>query len=212
MAMAGGGGSGSFSESQTQGQGYGQGTSQSQGTSEATRGQAEKISAMGQYATSLLPQIYRQNRIANIGLPGYQDQMSQVSGGNLLDMPTINSGQVWDPAQIQAQVNAATSYNDAQLQNTMRQNAQHAAAQGYGSGSPLEMALNAQAQGQHQAANDEAARNIRWGAAQGNAQQLLAGQTARGQQEAARQQAANQIAQTAGQQRTSLYGSLTGTF
>jgi hypothetical protein len=91
-------------------------------------------------------------------------------------------GQVWTPEQIQQQVNLNKAGSQAQVEGQLRNQSQAMAGQGYGANSPLYQALQTSALGQNRAGNVAAENNLRWQAAQGNAQQLLQTQQAAVQQ------------------------------
>lgn len=101
--------------------------------------------------------------------------------------PAINAGPVWNPQQIQQQVNASRAQTDAATQTQQRASADQAAGRGFSSQSPLTLALQGQEAGQGLATKAANQNQIQWGAAQGNADQTLKGQQAREQQFASRQ-------------------------
>lgn len=92
--------------------------------------------------------------------------------------PNIGTGPVWDPGQVQRQVNAARAGNDAATSNQIGRMQGSMGARGFGTQSPLAMALQQRMQADNLATNTDAERNIRWDSAKGNAQQLLASQKA----------------------------------
>lgn len=108
-------------------------------------------------------------------------------GGASGQGPEITAGPVWTQDQVQQQVNARTGANDQATAGRVRDMQQRLSARGFQSNSPLAQALEAQYMGQNLAENATAGREIPWQAAQGNAQQLLAGQQAREDQYASRQ-------------------------
>jgi hypothetical protein len=121
----------------------------------------------------------------NSVFPWLQGQMSSLMGGMATaggqsgPSPEITVGGVWDPQQVQQQVNSARAHNDQATQTQSRLAASQAAGRGFGSRSPLTMALQGQLQNQNMAQNATAGREIRWNAAKGNADQRLKSQTAR---------------------------------
>jgi len=109
--------------------------------------------------------------------------LSSALGGG----PAISAGPIWDPQQIQQRVNATRAQTDMGTASKMRQAAEQTAGRGFGAQSPLLMALQGNLQNQGMASNAQAENDIRWGAAQGNAGQVLKGQAFRENQYAARQ-------------------------
>lgn len=114
-----------------------------------------------------------------------------AGGGGASGMgPNIKVGGVWNPQQIQQQVNATRAQNDQSMHSQMNQNAAKVSGEGYGSNSPLLMALQGQSQGQNLATNTQAEQTLRTTAAGQNQQALLASQQARANQYNQQQQAA----------------------
>lgn len=105
-----------------------------------------------------------------------------TAGGASGARPEISGGPVLNSQQVQQQVNAARSGNDQATGGLIRDMKAELAGRGFGSNSPLAMALQAQTQGQNMATNTGNERDIRLGAAQQNAGQLLRTQQAREQQ------------------------------
>jgi hypothetical protein len=93
--------------------------------------------------------------------------------------PTISAGPVWNPQQIQQQVNSARANTDTQVASQGRQAQQQTAGRGFGSSSPLLSALQGNFQMQGMAQKEAAGREIPFQAAQANAKQLLDSQNAR---------------------------------
>ena len=118
--------------------------------------------------------------------------MGQVSGalGGALNAgtgvpaggPNIQVGGVYNPQQIQQQVNATRAQNDQSTATQMNTNAAQTSGRGFGSNSPLLAALQGQAQGQNLATNTQAEQTLRTTAAQQNQQALLASQQAKANQ------------------------------
>ncbi len=100
------------------------------------------------------------------------------AGGSVGPYPGITTAPIWGEPQIQGRVNQSNAFTDQSVGGQQRRIADTAAGRGYGSGSPLAQALqsNAQMQGLGQKTANE--NNLRWQAAQGNAQQVLAEQQA----------------------------------
>jgi hypothetical protein len=145
---------------------------------------------------AMYPATLANNRFNQV-YPWLQGQFGQLSqslqggGGSFAPVnggPQINTGPVWTPNQIQQQINGQTAQNDAATAGQVRQTNQQTAGRGFGANSPLAQALGVMAQGQNQATNANMAQQTRWNAAQGNAQQQLAGQGLQEQQYEAQQQ------------------------
>lgn len=97
--------------------------------------------------------------------------------------PAISAGPVWNPQQIQQQVNASRANTDTQTASQGRQASQSLAGRGFGSNSPLLAALQGNFAMAGAAQNADAERGIRLDSATNNAKQLLASQTARSDQD-----------------------------
>ena len=110
-----------------------------------------------------------------------------MAGGQSPPSPEIRVGGVWNPQQVQQQVNAARAGNDQQAGGQMQRQQQELASRGFGSNSPLLMALRGQTQAANMATNTSNEREIRQNAQQQNVQQILASQQAREGQFASRQ-------------------------
>lgn len=110
-----------------------------------------------------------------------------TAGGNSGQSPTITVGGVWNPQQIQQQVNATRAQNDQSMQSQNRQQQQTTAGQGFGSHSPILQALQGQNFASNLATNTQAEQSLRTGTAQQNQQATLASQQAREAQFANRQ-------------------------
>jgi hypothetical protein len=100
------------------------------------------------------------------------------AGGQSGPGPSITVGGVWNPEQIQQQVNATRAQNDQSMQTQNRAAASDLAARGFGSNSPLLAALQGQNFASNLGANTQAEQQLRTTAAQQNAQQTLATQQA----------------------------------
>lgn len=136
-----------------------------------------------------LPLLYQQSRF-NTLLPILQQGMGQFSsmvGGGGGPGPRIDTGGVWNPQQVQQQVNASRATTDQTAAARNRQTQASLGGRGFGTRSPLLAALQGQTQNQAMATNAASERQIRWDASQGNAQHRLAGQTAAEDQFASRQ-------------------------
>ena len=108
----------------------------------------------------------------------------------------ISVGDIWNPQQVQQQVNRAVASNDQRTASQLQALEGNMAGRGYGPTSPLLQALRGNLQGKNLIANTQAQTQIPWEAAQGNAQQRLGSEQARGAIQTALQQALLQ-AQTA---------------
>jgi hypothetical protein len=122
--------------------------------------------------------------------------------------PKIDTSPIWTPSQVQGQVNSGVAANDAQTASNIRSNAQGLAGRGFGGRSPLLSELTAQAQGQGLQANNQVRQAVPFNAAQGNAQQLLAGQQAQQGQYQSGQEDIIQRQQIAAQQQSALLSAL----
>lgn len=138
-----------------------------------------------------LPHNQRQDRFNQI-FPWLQSQlgnaMAQATapGGASGTGPEISVGPVWNPQQIQQQVNASRAQGDQATQSRMQQVQRRVGSSGFGSNSPLAMALQTGLQNQNLATNTANERDIRMRAAGENAQQIFKTQMGREQQYAAR--------------------------
>jgi hypothetical protein len=124
--------------------------------------------------------------VAGFNVPG-QGGPARAGGSQVGAQPTISAGPVWNPQQIDQQVNATRAKNDAAAESQMRGIRSSTTGRGFGSNSPLLQALQTGVQNANTATNTEAERAFRQQAAEGNATQMLKGQTAQEQQFASRQ-------------------------
>lgn len=106
----------------------------------------------------------------------------QGTPATLAPAPRIDSGPIWDSQQIQGRVNSMRASNDASAANSTRKMQANLASRGYGSNSPLAQALQTQFSGQALAANTSGENDLRWNAAQGNADHVLQAQLGRSNQ------------------------------
>lgn len=130
-----------------------------------------------------------------VGNDYWNNALGQVSRGS----QPINTNPIWNPQQIQEQVNQSSANNWQQAGGQERQLAGTLGGRGFGSNSPLYQALSTNLGAQTRNTNTQAENSLRWTAAQGNAQQVLAAQQA----EAQRQQGLAGLA-------TGLYGTDVG--
>lgn len=162
--------------------------------------QSQDRNARLQAQAQMLPAQLQQQRFGQV-FPYMQDLISRALGGGgsgarggisgggfggygggLAGVYNINTNPIWNQQQIQQQVNAAAAQNAGRTATNIRGMQGAMAGRGMGSNSPLSQALAAQYQGQGLAASSDAARNIRWNAAQGNAEHVLKAQNAMAQQ------------------------------
>jgi hypothetical protein len=139
-----------------------------------------------------LPHQLGQQRFNQI-FPMLQNQLGQAMagatspGGSSGQSPEITVGPMWNPQQVQQQVNASRAANDQATGVRMQQAQRRVGASGFGSNSPLAMALQGNLQNQNLATNTANERELRLGAAQKNSDQVFRTQMGREQQFAARQ-------------------------
>jgi hypothetical protein len=98
---------------------------------------------------------------------------SNFGGSAATPQPGITTGGIWNPQQVQQQVNQSTAQQIQGAQTQQRTQAQQMAGQGFGSRSPAlaQMQNNAMSQAMANAASN--AGNIQYQAAEGNAKQNL---------------------------------------
>ncbi len=94
----------------------------------------------------------------------------------------ITIGGIFNPQQIQERVNTMRAQNEASAGGEARNIQQQTAASGYGTNSPLAMALQNSLQGRTMALNAQLENDFRFGAAGENAKHLLATETASAEQ------------------------------
>lgn len=140
---------------------------------------------------ALLAANQKQNRFQTL-FPLLKNQMFNAgkmatAGGQSGASPEISVGGVLNPQQIQQQVNSMRAGNDQTGATQMAKQTADTSGRGFGSNSPLLQALHGQTQANTLAQNVGGERDIRLGAAQKNAGQLLNTQQAREQQFASRQ-------------------------
>jgi hypothetical protein len=122
------------------------------------------------------------NRI-RAGLAGQQrasaPELNMRIGGHSGKGPPISIGPIWGPQQIDERVNLMRAGNDATAAGQMSQQREDLAGRGFSTvNSPLAMELARRTQAQNMATNTAGENDLRWNAAQGNAQHLLATQSA----------------------------------
>lgn len=176
-------------------------------------GQSREAQA-NQMAMARLPLDYQQSRFNSV-FPWLQQQMGAGAatygvGGSSAGQPTINANPVYNPQQIQQQVNSARAGNDRTMATQTRNTQQNLAGRGWGGNSPIAQAMAAQFGFQNLIANNDAERDIRFNSAKANSDQVLKGQTAREQQFANRQQEDIERRRTFASTQNALLGSLAG--
>lgn len=92
--------------------------------------------------------------------------------------PTIDTGGVYSPQQIQEQVNSVQAQNEQKGASALRQSQRSLGGRGFGTNSPLLAQIQSNLAIGTQAANAQAAQQIPFTAAQANASQRLASQQA----------------------------------
>jgi hypothetical protein len=158
------------------------------GTQQAGETQRANIAANAQ----MLPAELQQQRFQQV-LPLLSGQIGSSQnpytiGGQIPQGPTIGANGVYNPAQIQQQVNTQRAANDQSTGTQQRAMTQQLAGRGYGANSPLAQALGTSMQNQNQQTNTANETQTRLGAQQANVQQQFAGQQAQQQQFAQGQQ------------------------
>ena len=152
----------------------------------------ERIAGIGAQA-AMLPAELQQQRFQSV-FPWLQSQFGRISsqmarpGGQSPPSPEITVGGVLNPQQVQQQVNSMKASNEQTGATQMAGQSRDLAGRGFGSNSPLLAALHGQTQASVLGQNVGGERDIRLGAAQQNAGQLLSTQQARAQAFAQRQQ------------------------
>lgn len=99
---------------------------------------------------------------------------------NLLDPTHVTQGGVYNPQQVQQQVNQSRAQQDQTTATQIQQGQNQLAGRGFGANSPLAALLQQQAHAQGNATNADNETNIRMNAANQNAQQNLSAQQAQG--------------------------------
>lgn len=161
-----------------------------------------------------MPLDYQQNRF-NTLFPYLTSQMGQGNaaysvGGQSGAGPQISAAPIWNGNQIQQQVNSARATNDQTMATRTRASQASLAGRGFGANSPLAQAMAAQFGMQNLVQNQNADRDIRWNAAQGNSEQVLKGQQAQEQQYSNRQGEDIERRKTFASTHNALLGALAG--
>lgn len=147
----------------------------------------------------------------------FQSALSAMYGGMAQPVitaqaPSINAGPIWNQSQIQQQVNSARAGNDSATARQVANMNNNLASRGYGTTSPLAAALASQAQSANIATNADIDRSTRWGAAEGNAKNMLAGQKLQADVYSSQLQAQLQAAQIAASQQNAMMAALASMF
>lgn len=145
-----------------------------------------------------------------IGQGGWGGQGGYHGGGQVGQQPWISDAPVYTPEQIQQQANATRAQTDAAVAGQQRQLASQMAGKGFGSRSPLAMRMSQAIGMKGLSAATDAEQQLRLGAAEKNAQQILQSQQAREQQFASRQQEEIDRGKTWSSYLSSILGPLTG--
>lgn len=156
---------------------------------------AQRDAARQATETARLGQAQTQGRF-NAGYDLVTKQLAQAGNwmggyrgnGPQGNQPAISDAPVYNEQQIQQQVNAQRAANDQSLAGRLRESQSQLAGRGFGSRSPLSMALEQGFANANLAQNTANERDLRLGAATANSNQVLKAQTAREQQYASRQQ------------------------
>lgn len=180
---------------------------------QAGRENQRNIAQIGADA-SMYPAKLAQERF-NTVFPWLQGQFSSVGGGApggspVGKQPNITVGGVWNPGQVQQQVNTSRANTDQSAASQMQNQTRQVASQGFGSNSPILAALKGQTLGNALQTNVGNETNIRQNAAQQNASHLLGTQQAAEGQYASRQAEDIKRRQTGAQMYSALLSSLAG--
>jgi hypothetical protein len=210
----GGGGGGGGAGPLPYGQTFGGYTAGLQNQKDIAAGQEKSQQGIARTAAdaSMYPATLAQGRFNQV-FPYVTGQISALQNqlgapGQAGTPPKIDAAPIWTPSQVQGQVNSQVAGNDAQTASNIRQNSQSVAGRGFGGRSPLLSELTAQSQGQGMQANNQVRQAVPFNAAQGNAQQLLAGQQAQQGQFQSGEENQIQRQQIASGQRSALLSAL----
>lgn len=158
----------------------------------------------------------RQNRFNQV-FPWLQGQIGAMGQGGLATAggqsgasPEITVGNIWNPNQVQQQVNASRATTDQSTANRMKSVGQDAGMRGFGSNSPLLQALQGQAFASGLGTNVSNEREIRQNAGQQNAEHLATTQGMRETQHATRMKEEIERAKPYWATMNSLIGALSG--
>lgn len=131
---------------------------------------------------ALYPTLLHDYLSYNNAVP-FSNLLKQIGGtptsfADVSPYPDITIGPIWNDQQIQGRVNASRAQNDLGTAGKARSLAESTAGRGFGNNSPLYQELVGNLYANNLAANTSAENDLRWNAAQGNAQQVLASQQA----------------------------------
>ena len=119
----------------------------------------------------LFPQLLKEYGSYGTAAP-FSALLSQI-GGPATTFPGITAGPIWGEPAIQARVNAMRAGNDASTAGQVKRLADTTAGRGFGTNSPLYQELTSNLAGMNLATNTQGENDLRWNAAQGNAQHVL---------------------------------------
>ena len=128
------------------------------------------------YREAMVPWLMGQAKQASAPGPGLNFFTRAIGGGGFRP---VSENPVWSEAQIQQRVNAGRALTDAQRDTSIRRSQTNLANRGFATRtSPLAMQLAEQQRGMAMMANAANENNLRWAAAQGNAEHVQKAQVA----------------------------------
>ena len=142
------------------------------------QGFASLLHAVGGSPAAGLGQPFAFGPTADYGQPYDFRVGGGPAGGVAGAYPEVTAGPIWDDQRVQERVNLGRAGSEQALAGQQRDLAERMAGLGYGASSPLAQALVANAAAVNLAGTTGAENALRWQAAQGNAQHLLASQQA----------------------------------
>lgn len=106
---------------------------------------------------------------------GVSEYLSPIAGieGPPAPYPAITTGKIWNDQQIQERVNAMRGSEQAGSEGDVRRLRKGLSSRGFGGNSPLYQALAQNRQAQARSSMTSGENDLRWNAAQGNAEHLL---------------------------------------
>jgi hypothetical protein len=148
-----------------------------------TRAQIEASLAPTRFAQQKFDAVFPmvQGQLGN--LAGQGQSWGGYTGQPAGPRPEISDAPVYNEQQIQQNVNAQRAQTDAGTATQQRAMGNQMASRGFGSNSPLAMALNNSLMQSGMATNTANEQDLRWKAAAGNASQRLDAQKARATQD-----------------------------
>ncbi len=142
--------------------------------SQAGQTQRANIAAdAAKYSTNV-----RQGNVSTYS-PWAMGNYATIAAHQVPTSPEISVGPVWNPQQIQQQVNAGRAKNDQGTAAQGMATEEALAGKGYGANSPLLVALQGQQRMSNLGQNADLERQTRMGAQQANVDQILKSQQAR---------------------------------